>query len=592
MEAEGNRIPIAIYGLGTETQRMLSAQGKDLNIVGLLDGFRMDGEIYGYPIISLQLAIEQGVKKIIVVARPGSCKAIAKRIGDTCRDNCIALLDVRGRDLLNPATVTYDFNSVNGDTKKQLLEKVNASDIISFDLFDTLIMRKTKLYTDVFELLDFKLREKGIFIPDFATKRLFAEKELSKEIAPRLEQIYEYLLKCVGGSFISSFELADMEQALDFSLLTVRNSMKEVYQTALSSGKNVVIIPDSYYSKEQIARILDHFGLIGYDDLFVSCEYGTAKSQQLFGILIERYKGKSILHVGDDEYVDIEKAKSNGIATHKIYSAVELFDALGGLGMENEIISIADHVKLGLFFSDIFNNPFWFDEEERRLSVKDAYDIGYLFCAPMIIDFTLWLKENSGKQGYNQILFGSRDGYLVGQLFRMIDISKDSFYFLVSRTAAIRAGMESQEDIDYVDGMKYFGTPEDAMRIRFGIEIEDVNSIDRSAVILKKAERQREYYQNYIRKLGIGDGKIALFDFVAKGTTQMYLKKLFPQHMKGFYFLQLEPEFMSEKGLDIEPFYTDAEKEKSAIFDNYYIDKDYSYMNSMYALNDLIHGPK
>ncbi len=41
-----------------------------------------------------------------------------------------------------------------------------------------------------------------------------------------------------------------------------------------------------------------------------------------------------------------------------------------------------------------------------------------------------------------------------------------------------------------------------------------------------------------------------MFDFVAKGTTQMYLQRLFPQHMKGFYFLQLEPEFMAEKGLD------------------------------------------
>ncbi len=41
--------------------------------------------------------------------------------------------------------------------------------------------------------------------------------------------------------------------------------------------------------------------------------------------------------------------------------------------------------------------------------------------------------------------------------------------------------------------------------------------------------------------------------------------------MKGFYFLQLEPEFMADKGLDIQPFYSDEEKDKSMIFDNYYI---------------------
>ena len=62
-----------------------------------------------------------------------------------------------------------------------------------------------------------------------------------------------------------------------------------------------------------------------------------------------------------------------------------------------------------------------------------------------------------------------------------------------------------------------------------------------------------------------------MFDFVAKGTTQMYLQKLFPQKLKGFYFLQLEPEFMADKGMEIEPFYSDEEKNTSAIFDNYYI---------------------
>ena len=37
------------------------------------------------------------------------------------------------------------------------------------------------------------------------------------------------------------------------------------------------------------------------------------------------------------------------------------------------------------------------------------------------------------------------------------------------------------------------------------------------------------------------------------------------------YFLQLEPEFMSDKGLEIEPFYGVDEMETSRIYDNYYI---------------------
>ena len=562
---------IALYGIGTETERFLKENGKKLSIVGLLDGFKSDGEIYGYPIIPISEIPAKGVKFIIVIARPGSCKAIAKRIGDFCRGNDIALFDVRGRNLLDVTAVAYDFRNISGGSRKELIKMAAEAEVISFDLFDTLVMRKVMSYTDVFDILDCQLRDKGIIIPDFAKHRLFAEKNLSKEKPPRLEQIYEAVLRSAGGAFLSAEELAEQEWQLDFSLLSVRESVKDVFDSFVSMGKRIIITTDTYYSKQQITEILDKFGFHGYDDLLVSCEYGTAKTQELFSILSEKYSGKRILHIGDDEFADIEKSRSHGIASFRIYSAAALLNALGGLGAEDEISSISDRVKMGIFLSRIFNDPFRFEDEERRLSVKDASDIGYLFCGPMISDFTLWMKDNVAGQGYNQILFGARDGYLIEKLFQMMGTSISHYYFLTSRTAAIRAGMESQDDIDYVDSMKFFGSPEETLKVRFGIHVNDVNTIDRNPVILKKGKQQRGNYRKYIEKIGIGGGDLAFFDFVAKGTTQMYLQRLFTQHMKGFYFLQLEPEFMADKGLDIESFYSVEEKDSSAIFDNYYI---------------------
>lgn len=46
---------------------------------GLLDSFQEEGSFYGKPVISLSSCVKQGVKLIIAVARPGSCKAIAKK---------------------------------------------------------------------------------------------------------------------------------------------------------------------------------------------------------------------------------------------------------------------------------------------------------------------------------------------------------------------------------------------------------------------------------------------------------------------------------------------------------------------------------
>ena len=562
---------ISLYGLGTETERFLNENGSKLSVVGLLDGFKSEGEIYDYPIIPIADTPSKGVKLIIVVARPGSCKAIAKRIGDFCRENEIALYDVRGRDLLDASEVAYDFKNIIGGSRQELMRKGEEADVISFDLFDTLVMRKVKSYTDIFDLVDLRLRDRGVVIPDLAKNRFFAEKELSKDKPPKLQQIYDYVLRTVGGGFIDPDELAKEEWQLDLSLLAVRKSVRDVFNTFVSMGKKVVITTDSYYSREQIIEILNKYNLKDYDDLLVSCEYETAKPQGLFGVLSDKYNREKILHIGDDEFSDIEKAGSFGIDTFRIYSACGLFDLLGGLGAEEVIESIADRVKTGLFLEKIFNNPFWFEDDEKRLSVNNAYDIGYLFCAPMITDFTLWMRDRADKQGYEQMLFGARDGFLVGRLFRKLDGTKHSYYFLTSRTAAIRAGVDSQEDIEYVDSMKYFGSPETALKVRYGIQVEDINAVDRNALILDRAKQQKENYRKYINKLEIDDRNLALFDFVAKGTTQMYLQRLFSQHIKGFYFLQLEPEFMADKGLDIEPFYSDEEKNTSAIFDNYYI---------------------
>ena len=98
---------IALYGLGTETERALHALGEGYEIVGLMDSFRTDGELFGKNIISFDHAVIAGVGLIIVVARPGSCRAIAKTIGERCRREGIVLMDIRGKNLLETRKVSY-----------------------------------------------------------------------------------------------------------------------------------------------------------------------------------------------------------------------------------------------------------------------------------------------------------------------------------------------------------------------------------------------------------------------------------------------------------------------------------------------------
>ena len=306
-----------------------------------------------------------------------------------------------------------------------------------------------------------------------------------------------------------------------------------------------------------------------------SCDYGTGKLQNLYERLISRIGGKSCIHVGDDPVADVECPRKYGIDSCRIYSALDLLEAVGYLGLWDDLESPQDRIKAGMFAARLFNSPFQFETEKKEIRVGHAYDIGYLFFAPVISDFVIWFDEQIKKNGIKNIWFGARDGYLIRKMYDEWKKDKSSVYFLISRTAAIRAGIENKEDIEYVGGMKFSGTFQEQMQKRFGIflpeEKAEGNLCDYITEILESAEKNRKNYKRYIDGISKREGTVAFFDFVAKGTSQMYLSRLLENPLKGFYFLRLEEENMADKGLDILPFYQKEEMENSSIFENYYI---------------------
>lgn len=580
LRSNGNN-PVALYGLGTETERFITKHRNDIYIAGLLDSFQDNGYLYDYPIISLNKAIDLGVKLIIVVARPGSCKAIAKKIGDICKENGIELFDVRGTDLLQDCKVVYDFKGVKGYKRQELIKAIERADVISFDLFDTLVVRNTFSRSDVFELVDLFIRKKEIVIPDFEKRRIAAEKKLSSGKAPRLEHIYEFILADLKDINISAKSLADMEYQIDCKLLHPREEMISILKLAKSMDKVIFVTSESYYSEEQIQKILDSLGINNIDRLIISCEYNVSKTSGLFQQLIMLSKNHNILHIGDDIVADIEGAENYGINTFQIYSSGELLSILGGLHIEDCLIDISDKIKAGLFISHLLNNPFQFEDDRKRIWVQDVSDVGFLFCAPMIFDFTIWFGTQVMEKQIENIWFGARDGYLIKKIFSKMFPEMESVYFFTSRISAIRAGVFNEQDINYVDSMKFSGTLQENLKVRFGIDVEKFPERDKESSqlglmkykkeILEQAQVKRKHNKEYIHRLNVKDGEIAFFDFVAKGTSQMFLQKLVKNKIYGFYFLQLEPEFMKDKDLCIDSFYEEKERAQSAIYDNYYI---------------------
>lgn len=566
---------IAIYGLSEATQKVLEEIGQEVNVIGLLDGYQEKGELFGKPIISLKQAVEEQVRLILVAARPGSCRAIARRISGTCRERNIALFDVRGNNLCDTQRVVYDFRAAEGITREELMRRAEMYDAVSFDLFDTLIMRQVLFQADVFELVDDRLRQHGIIIEDFSARRMASEKELSRERAPRLTEIYSHMKTAYQIAGIDPEQMAVLEWEIDCGLVIPRRDVCEIFVMLAAQGKQIFIVSDSYYNENQIRGILKKCGITGYKGLFVSCEYGTGKTQMLFQKYRQETKAEQYLHIGDDITADVEHAKKNEISACRLYSGMDLLELAGYMGLWDYTDSLSDRIRIGMFVSSIFNSPFQFETEGRRIGIGTAYEIGYVFFAPMICDFVMWFREQVREYQLKNILFCARDGYLIKQLYDELCNSISSVYFLTSRTAAIRAGMENVEDIRYVGEMKFSGSLSGQLEKRFGIHVDETDEraelLDYKEEILKRSAESRKNYRVYLDKQKLEEGDAAFFDFVAKGTTQMYMSRQLAQHLKGLYFLRLEEEQMQGKNLDIISFYNASERNTSAIFQDYYI---------------------
>lgn len=564
---------IALYGLSNETERVIAELNSQYNIVGLLDSFCKDGTLYGKKIISMDEVVERKVKLIVVVARPGSCKAIARKIEDFCKENNIALYDVRGNDLTVKIETRYSFNNIEGITKEKLCQYLDDNEIISVDLFDTLIMRKTLLSTDVIDIAYARLREKGIYVEKFSDRRLESEKYLSKNSAPTLIEIYSYMLEKYSISGISAQVLAENEWQVDYELVIPRKELCDIVSDYFDKGRKIYIVSDTYYSRKQLQKMLEKCDIHFYTDILASCEYKTGKTQSLFAVLQDKINGKNCVHIGDDEVADIESADKAGMKSCRIYSGMDLLEKVGYLGLWDSIKTLSDRVKLGMFVSCLFNSPFQFESEEMNITVNDSYEIGYVCFAPVINDFVIWLRNQININNMHNIWFCARDGYLIKKMYDEFSFNQNTLYFLTSRMAAIRAGIQDIHDIEYVEKMHFSGSIKEQLKNRLGIEtvIEKQKLTDFSEEILEHARKCRNNYEKYIDNLYMNGDDIAFFDFVAKGTCQMFISNIVNEHLKGFYFLRLDEEEMKDKNLDIVTFYDKSNKNDSVIFNDYYI---------------------
>ena len=288
---------IYIYGTGINTKNILE-KTSEYNIRGLLDGNKSDEYMYGKYIYSIDDILIDDPDIIIVVARTATVKIIVRRISKFCKNNNIQLFDIYGNDLL----ITKESFSKNhpyfGINEFDLKKEIDEHDIISFDIFDTLLMRKTLFPQDVFDILN----NRYDFEYNFKIERISAEQELNIKGSPTLKDIYN-LMKFKGLNINNNILKKEIE--VEKELIIKRNKMVDIFSYALSKNKRVFLISDMYLNKRILNKFLSDLEITGYEDIYVSCDYNTSKGNGLFSIFKKNVKGNTYLHIGDNDYIEM-----------------------------------------------------------------------------------------------------------------------------------------------------------------------------------------------------------------------------------------------------------------------------------------------
>lgn len=287
--------------------------------------------------------------------------------------------------------------------------------VVSFDIFDTLLLRPVIHPKDVFYLIAGRL-DRSMSI-DFVSMRMNAEEELNN-VNASLDDIYEYIKNKFNLSDSVCDKIKKEEILCESAILQRRKDMYLVYESAVLSKKRIIAVSDMYMASAQLKEILNIKGYTGVDDVYVSCEYKARKdSGELFSLVLEKEKVRAheILHIGDNYKSDYLAPLQAGIpAVH--------FPSVG------ECVSLQNSKLWNYIRQASLKNPYWgmlmavsinqqFSRMDDAPNCLDKIESMKQFClvvlAPMLTGMTLKILLNEEIQGkYNKIYFASRDGWL------------------------------------------------------------------------------------------------------------------------------------------------------------------------------------
>lgn len=203
---------------------------------------------------------------------------------------------------------------------------------VSFDIFDTLLKRRSPTPIAFFDHIGSRLAAGGWLLPhispaQFRAQRVAAEKRarqrmqaLERHSEVRLADIWAALTGVLAPGMAPE-EAAEAEFAIERDHVFGNAPVLDLLALAQRRGRRIVLVSDTYFSAAQVAAMLRRAAQ-GRDDLdlgalriFASSEHRTGKGGGLFDIVLRELGADpaGLVHLGDNYHADVEAAARRGI---------------------------------------------------------------------------------------------------------------------------------------------------------------------------------------------------------------------------------------------------------------------------------------
>ena len=470
----------------------------------------------------------------------------------------------------------------------KLISVIQNARVVSFDIFDTALVRATEKPIDAFLLL---AHEIGIDnARAFAQARVEAEDQARKlawqerrVVEISLEEIYSLLSDNPLLTGYAPIALIEQERALELRLCRRNPKVGEIFDWVVSLGKRVGFISDMYLDVTLIESMLAKHGYSGYEFLWVSSIEGVTKANGgLFQLALERLgvSSSELVHIGDNFDSDIEQARLAGIYAHHIPKCIDLLASASIARRLQRQLPRDQRIGFASYGITAKAPAIWKTVWRGLLAAQEAkkerdfwFDLGYSHVGILLLGYALWLGEQVQRVKPTQLYFLARDGHIMHAVHRCLwergwielpghylfasrrslnipaitCIDESTCDFLVSGTSRLtveeflsRIGLTTSESEEQILEAGFTGpnhlvvSGEDYGRLRMLFR-------NLAPKLLELAEEERHILRDYFQQEGLFEQQnIGLVDIGWHGTLQESVCRLLAmfQHdapVTGFY---------------------------------------------------------